>query len=87
MNVQQPLIRPLVCTNYWIRRFWPTRIRYSRRLREADPVHWDSFLHAWVVTGYEDVINVMLKCSADRTPSPQQLEAMGMRRNCSPSRR
>jgi hypothetical protein len=49
-----------------------------KRLREADPVHWDSFLHAWVVTRYEDVINVMLKCSADRTPSPQQLEAMGM---------
>jgi pimeloyl-[acyl-carrier protein] synthase len=49
-----------------------------KRLRESDPVHWDSFLHAWVVTRYEDVINVMLKCSADRTPSPQQLEAMGM---------
>jgi len=49
-----------------------------KRLRDADPVHWDSFLHAWVVTRYEDVINVMLKCSADRTPSPQQLEAMGM---------
>jgi cytochrome P450 len=49
-----------------------------KRLREADPVHWDSFLHAWVVTRYEDVISVMLKCSADRTPSPQQLEAMGM---------
>jgi hypothetical protein len=49
-----------------------------RRLRETDPVHWDSFLHAWVVTRYEDVINVMLKCSAERTPTPQQLEAMGM---------
>jgi pimeloyl-[acyl-carrier protein] synthase len=49
-----------------------------KRLREADPVHWDSFLHAWVVTRYEDVIDVMLKCSADRTPTPQQLEAMGM---------
>ena len=49
-----------------------------KRLRETDPVHWDSFLHAWVVTRYEDVITVMLKCSADRTPTPQQLEAMGM---------
>ncbi len=49
-----------------------------KRLRETDPVHWDSFLHAWVVTRYEDVVNVMLKCSADRTPTPQQLEAMGM---------
>jgi cytochrome P450 len=49
-----------------------------KKLREADPVHWDSFLHAWVVTRYEDVVNVMLRCSADRTPTPQQLEAMGM---------
>jgi pimeloyl-[acyl-carrier protein] synthase len=49
-----------------------------KRLRETDPVHWDSFLHAWVVTRYEDVVTVMLKCSADRTPTPQQLEAMGM---------
>jgi cytochrome P450 len=49
-----------------------------KRLRDADPVHWDSFLHAWVVTRYEDVVNVMLRCSADRTPTPQQLEAMGM---------
>jgi cytochrome P450 len=49
-----------------------------QKLREADPVHWDSFLHAWVVTRYEDVVNVMLRCSADRTPTPQQLEAMGM---------
>jgi len=49
-----------------------------KRLRETDPVHWDSFLHAWVVTRYEDVVNVMLRCSADRTPTPQQLEALGM---------
>jgi cytochrome P450 len=49
-----------------------------KKLRDADPVHWDSFLHAWVVTRYEDVVNVMLKCSADRTPKPEQLEAMGM---------
>jgi hypothetical protein len=49
-----------------------------KKLRETDPVHWDSFLHAWVVTRYEDVVNVMLKCSADRTPKPEQLEAMGM---------
>jgi len=49
-----------------------------KRLRENDPVHWDSFLHAWVVTRYEDVVNVMLRCSADRTPTPQQLEALGM---------
>jgi cytochrome P450 len=49
-----------------------------KKLRDADPVHWDPFLHSWVVTRYEDVVNVMLKFSADRTPTPQQLEAMGM---------
>ncbi|MDQ6664134.1 MAG: cytochrome P450 [Acidobacteriota bacterium] len=49
-----------------------------KRLREADPVHWDPFLHAWVATRYEDVVQVMLKFSADRTPSPEHLEAMGM---------
>ena len=30
-----------------------------RRLREEDPVHWDPFLHAWVVTRYEDVVTVL----------------------------
>ncbi len=49
-----------------------------KKLREADPVHWDPFLHAWVATRYEDVIQVMLRFSADRTPAPEQLEAMGM---------
>jgi len=49
-----------------------------KRLRETDPVHWDPFLHAWVVTRYEEVLNVMLKCSADRAPTPEQLQAMGM---------
>jgi cytochrome P450 len=49
-----------------------------RELREADPVHWDPFLHAWVVTRYEDVLTVLLKFSADRTPTPAQLDAMGI---------
>ena len=30
-----------------------------QRLREQDPVHWDPFLHAWVVTRYPDVITVL----------------------------
>jgi cytochrome P450 len=49
-----------------------------RRLREEDPVHWDPFLHAWVVTRYADVINVLYNYSADRTPSPEQLDSMGL---------
>ena len=28
-------------------------------LREEDPVHWDPYLHAWIVTRYEDVITVL----------------------------
>lgn len=48
-----------------------------RRLREHDPVHWDPFLHAWIVTRYEDVVTVLHRFSADRTPTPEQLEAMG----------
>jgi cytochrome P450 len=49
-----------------------------KRMREQDPVHWDPFLHAWVVTRYEDVLRVPLQFSADRTPTPQQLTAMNL---------
>jgi hypothetical protein len=48
-----------------------------RRLREEDPVHWDSYLHAWVVTRYEDVVTVLTRFSADRTPSPEFFAALG----------
>src|SRR5580704_16299274 len=49
-----------------------------RRLRTEDPVHWDSFLHAWVVTRYPDVVRVLLDFSARRTPTPEQLAEMGL---------
>ncbi|HEX3970551.1 MAG TPA: cytochrome P450 [Stellaceae bacterium] len=49
-----------------------------KKLRETDPVHWDPYLHAWVVTGYQDCITVLHKFSADRTPNPEQIEAMGL---------
>ena len=48
------------------------------RLRSTDPVHWDPFLHCWVVTRYDDVHTVLKEFSADRTPSPQQLQALGI---------
>src|ERR1700676_2307577 len=48
------------------------------RLRTEDPVHWDIFLHAWVVTRYSDVIKVLHDFSADRTPTPEQLTMMGL---------
>lgn len=48
------------------------------RLRTEDPVHWDPYLHAWVVTRYADVLQVFHVMSADRTPSPERLAALGM---------
>ncbi len=48
------------------------------QLRTEDPVHWDPFLHAWVVTRYKDVVTVLHHYSAQRTPTPGQLAAMGL---------
>jgi amino acid adenylation domain-containing protein len=48
------------------------------RLRREAPVHWDSFLHAWIVTRYADVLEVLQSFSADRTPTPEQLDGMGL---------
>jgi pimeloyl-[acyl-carrier protein] synthase len=48
------------------------------RLRTEDPVHWDPFLHAWVVTRYADVLEVLLTFSAERTHTPEKLKAMGL---------
>jgi pimeloyl-[acyl-carrier protein] synthase len=49
-----------------------------QRLRTEDPVHWDPFLHAWVVTRYSDVVRVLNEFSARRTPTPEQLATMGL---------
>ena len=49
-----------------------------RKLRERDPVAWDPFLHAWVVTSYAGVVTVLHKFLADRTPTPETLRAMGL---------
>lgn len=49
-----------------------------RRLREESPVHWDPYLHAWVVTRYEDVSTVLLRYRAARTPDPERLAALDM---------
>jgi pimeloyl-[acyl-carrier protein] synthase len=48
------------------------------RLREEDPVHWDPFLHCWVVTRYADVHQVLHDFSADRTPSREHLHLLGI---------
>lgn len=49
-----------------------------QRLRSEDPVHWDPFLPAWVVTRYADVVTVFQRFSAYRPPTPEQLEALGL---------
>jgi pimeloyl-[acyl-carrier protein] synthase len=51
---------------------------FYRELREADPVHWDPFLHAWAVTRYTDIVTVLSRFSADRTITPEQLDGMGL---------
>jgi cytochrome P450 len=47
-------------------------------LRSVDPVHWDPFLHAWIVTSYADVVHVFQHFSAERTPTPAQLKTLGL---------
>src|SRR5205823_3917984 len=49
-----------------------------RRLRTEDPVHWDPFLHKWVVTRYADVVFVLQRFSAHCAPTPEQLTAIGI---------
>jgi cytochrome P450 len=49
-----------------------------RRLREEDPVHWDPYLHAWVVTRYEDVAEVLHHFRAARTPAPERMAGLGL---------
>ncbi len=49
-----------------------------RALREYEPVHWDPYMHAWVVTSYPEVVNVLTNCSADRTPAPDYLDRLGL---------
>jgi cytochrome P450 len=48
------------------------------RLRTEDPVHWDPYLHAWVVTRYADVVEVFQRFSAARTPTPERLAELDL---------
>jgi cytochrome P450 len=49
-----------------------------RRLRSEDPVHWDPFIHAWVVTRYGDVITVLHNFLAYKPAPPEALKEMGL---------
>jgi cytochrome P450 len=48
------------------------------RLREEDPVHWDPYLHAWVVTRYRDVVDVLHHYRASTRLAPERMEDLGM---------
>lgn len=49
-----------------------------RALRERDPVYWDPYMHAWVVTSYPEVVTVLANCSANRTFQPAYLDRLGL---------
>lgn len=51
---------------------------FYRRLREEAPVGWDPFMYTWVVTRYDDVQTVLHHFSADRTPDPDKMRALGL---------
>jgi len=51
---------------------------FYARLRTEAPVYWDPYLHSWVVTRYADVLTVLQTFSADRTPSPEHMRALGL---------
>jgi pimeloyl-[acyl-carrier protein] synthase len=51
---------------------------FYKHLRETAPVHWDAFMQCWVVTRYEDVLTVLQRFSADRTPDPARMAALGL---------
>lgn len=40
-------------------------------------MHGDPYLHAWIVTRYDDVITVLTRFSAERAPSPEYFQALG----------
>src|SRR3982074_3680479 len=49
-----------------------------QRLRTEDPVHWDPYLHAWVVTRYAGVITCLHAFAPDPPRTPKQLAAGGL---------
>ena len=48
------------------------------KIREYEPVHWDPFLNSWVVTSYAECLSALQKFKAERTPSQDRLESMGL---------
>lgn len=48
------------------------------RLQTDAPVHWDPFIHAWVVTRYADVVTVLHSFLAYKPAPPEALKEMGL---------
>jgi len=36
---------------------------FYRALHAYEPVHWDPYMHAWVVTSYPEVVTVLTTCA------------------------
>jgi pimeloyl-[acyl-carrier protein] synthase len=51
---------------------------FYHAMRSHDPVHWDPYMHAWVVTSYPEVITVLMNYSSDRTPPLDYLDRLGL---------
>jgi pimeloyl-[acyl-carrier protein] synthase len=49
-----------------------------RRMRENEPVHWDPYVHCWVVTSYAESLSVLANYCAQRTPTPEDLANRGL---------
>ncbi len=51
---------------------------FYHAMRSHDPIHWDPYMHAWVVTSYPEVIHVLMNYSSDRTPPLAYLDQLGL---------
>jgi cytochrome P450 len=51
---------------------------HYRNLRAYDPVHWDPYMHTWVVTTYAEVLATLMSCSAERAPALDRLDRLGL---------
>ena len=51
---------------------------FYHAMRSHHPVYWDPYMHAWVVTGYPEVIHVLMNYSSDRTPPLEYLDRLGL---------
>jgi pimeloyl-[acyl-carrier protein] synthase len=47
-------------------------------MRSHESVHWDPYMHAWVVTGYAEVRTALKDYSSDRTPPLDYLDRLGL---------